>query len=169
MRPFALIRFPSCYKPLWANRARHPQGGCFGGWGRGSGYRTRVRGPGNAGPALRPCGSSSGAGSGGAASKIIRIPSGCGMNPTAPKPSLIRTAQCASRCESRKAGKRALRYVFSWCGSICAPAPRRDRGPFPQGRTGTRESLITRDTGFGVRARIRGSGGGAGHALLLIN
>ena len=160
MRPFALIRFPSCYKPLWANRARHPQGGCFGGWGRGSGYRTRVRGPGNAGPALRPCGSSSGAGSGGAASKIIRIPSGCGMNPTAPKPSLIRTAQCASRCESRKAGKRALRYVFFGAAPYAPLRPVVTEGLSLKGE---------RDTGFGVRARIRGSRGGAGHALLLIN
>jgi hypothetical protein len=55
---------------------------------------------GSAGPALRPCGFSSGAGSCRAANKIIRIIMG-------------HAAKTASRWKSRKAGERALRYPFS--------------------------------------------------------
>jgi len=55
--------------------------------------------PGSAGPALWPCGFSSGAGSCRAANKIIRI-------------LTRRAAQPASRWKSRKAGERALRYLW---------------------------------------------------------
>jgi hypothetical protein len=55
---------------------------------------------GSAGPALRPCGSSSGAGSCRAAKKIIRILRG-------------RPAQTTARWKSRQAGERALRYISS--------------------------------------------------------
>ena len=55
---------------------------------------------GSAGPAFRPCGPSSGAGSCRAANKIIRI-------------LLSRAVQTTVRWKSRKAGKRALRYIFS--------------------------------------------------------
>ncbi len=68
---------------------------------------------GSAGPAVRPCGSSSGAGSCRAANKVIRI-------------LRRRAAQPASRWKSRKAGERALRYIFSCVLSRAAfPTPTR--------------------------------------------
>jgi hypothetical protein len=69
----------------------------------------------SAGPALRPCGFSCGAGCCRGANKIIRISAG-------------RAAQPASRWKSRKAGKRALRYPFS-CGNRGPTWWRRARTP----------------------------------------
>jgi hypothetical protein len=76
--------------------------------------------PGSAGPALRPCGFSSGGGSCRAANKIIRI-------------ITRRAAKTASRWKNRKAGERALRYLFSCVPRRAAGSHgqrSRDRGLF---------------------------------------
>ena len=80
--------------------------------------------PGSAGPAVRPCGISSGVGFCRAANKIIRIIMG-------------HAAQPAARWKNRKAGEQALRYLFS-CVPRGAAGGRgqgfRDRGLFLRGR-----------------------------------
>jgi hypothetical protein len=109
----------------------------------GIGIRAR-----SAGPAVRPCGSSSGAGSCRAANKVIRIATG-------------RAAQPAARWKNRKAGERALRYIFPAVRVLAAPSKSR-RG----GRTARLESepcatsflagLPARATENAIAARITG-------------
>ena len=88
----------ACSFPLCATRS--PGEGVVNGSFTAKGLADIGVRPGSAGPALRPCAFSSGAGFCRIANTIIRILTG-------------RAAQPTARWKSRKAEKRALRYLFS--------------------------------------------------------